>query len=456
MAEQIDRVPRTPEEKGALLYAKPEGWEYLLFASLLLEKKRELEPRWEAHLARRRSDSGEDLTGQEAIERLGRAFPDAREIISRLDLAMTPETQERAFGKPGEAGDVTAITEFAEAVITPYSEFLDWADALRSANPPTPFRASFDALAEFAEQPTRQLRAYVDDVVKQFDDLPAAIREKRPIDIRLILTPSIDQEVAKRFEREYERAGIELSRQADELDQRADELEKQSAQFPASAPAAPAGKGMFGKWRAGRAEKHLEAALAEWQHERDACLERLDLAQHFAGDTTSDQLLLKRGEGLFATISGTSLVEDRRGAGKWEGRSSGFSLPVASIGGRSIRYRTGRTRGHYVQGAPVATAIDVGTLLLTNQRVIFHGSRQTRECRFDKLVGFEHSADGSTVFSVSNRQKSTTVHYGPEIAGWFDLRLDLALAHYHGDVAPIVAQLESDLATLDQQKPAAG
>jgi hypothetical protein len=36
---------------------------------------------------------------------------------------------------------------------------------------------------------------------------------------------------------------------------------------------------------------------------------------------------------------------------------------------------------------------------------------------------------------VSNRQQPTCLHYGSSLSGWFDFRLDLAIAHYRGTVA---------------------
>jgi hypothetical protein len=209
---------------------------------------------------------------------------------------------------------------------------------------------------------------------------------------------------------------------------------------------------MFAKLRAKHAEKQYEKHLALWKQQHDAAAELLETAQTFNGED-SNGLLLKRGEALFAAISNSALVEDRRGAGHWEGRSSGVSFPIGSIGGRSIRYRVGSTRGHFVQGAPVPTPIDVGTVYITNQRVVFQGAKQTRECRFDKLIGFQHTPDGATIFSVSNRQKPTTVFYGQAVAGWVDFRLDLALAHYRGEVPALVGQLEQDLAAIDAAKP---
>jgi hypothetical protein len=127
---------------------------------------------------------------------------------------------------------------------------------------------------------------------------------------------------------------------------------------------------------------------------------------------------------------------------------------VAAVHGRTIRYRVGETRGHLVQGAPVPTAIDRGTVYITNQRVIFQGAKQTRECLFAKLIGFQHSdADGSTTFSVSNRQKPTTIHYGAQLSGAFDFRLDLAIAHFRGTVGQLVSQLKEDLAQIDAARP---
>jgi hypothetical protein len=108
---------------------------------------------------------------------------------------------------------------------------------------------------------------------------------------------------------------------------------------------------------------------------------------------------------------------------------------------------------HRFENAPVPTAIDTGTLFVTNQRVVFQGGRQIRECRFDKMVAIHHTPDGTTVFSVSNRQKPTTVAYGTEIAGWFEFRLELALAHYRNDVPTLFAQLREHLAAVDAEKP---
>jgi hypothetical protein len=60
---------------------------------------------------------------------------------------------------------------------------------------------------------------------------------------------------------------------------------------------------------------------------------------------------------------------------------------------------------------------------------------------------------GRTTLTVDNRQKPVTIAYGPDLAGWFDFRLELALAHYSGTVPALVARLQADLATVDAARP---
>lgn len=209
--------------------------------------------------------------------------------------------------------------------------------------------------------------------------------------------------------------------------------------------------------QAEKAAADLAARVASWQAECDGYVHLLELARTYAGESSSQALLLAPGEAAFATVTGASLIEERRGAGHWQGGSAGVSVPIGHVGGRSVRYRVGATRGHYVQGTPSPTAIDKGTVVVTDRRVVFQGSGQTRECPFDKLVGIQHDdAAGSSTFSTSNRARPVTVHYGPALAGWFDFRVDLALAHYRGQVAALVTRLQQELTALQASRPGPG
>jgi hypothetical protein len=201
--------------------------------------------------------------------------------------------------------------------------------------------------------------------------------------------------------------------------------------------------------QASKAHRQFTEKLVRWQAERDEQQEALQMARLYKGKPNSDTVILNQGESVFLSVTTTSLVEDRKWAGHFQAHSPGFSGPV----GPRSRVRSGGSRGHFAQGMPVPTSIDVGTTSITSQRLVFQGAKQTRECLFSKLISFQHSDDGSTVLFVGNRQKPTVVHYGPEMSGTFQFRLDLALAHYRGSLDEFVARIKQELADIDRKRP---
>lgn len=208
---------------------------------------------------------------------------------------------------------------------------------------------------------------------------------------------------------------------------------------------------MFEKHKAKKAEEQFKSQTEAWQSEHDELTAVLHAATTRQGSPSSD-IMLKSGEGVFATVGNTSLVEDRRGAGHYAGRSQGFSIPVGSVGGRSVRYRVGANKGHFVQGDLHPQAVDQGKLVITNQRVLFVGGKKTIECLFAKLVSAEVS-DGELALSVSNRQKVTRVHYGANLDGWVQMRVTLAMSIARGDSDQFAAQIQGQLNELEAKRP---
>jgi hypothetical protein len=200
------------------------------------------------------------------------------------------------------------------------------------------------------------------------------------------------------------------------------------------------------------AEATKAAALEEWTKQIQELRGLLAVAsgQSASGITS---LILKKDEIAVAQITNVGYIEDRKGAGEWKGASQGVSFPIGHIAGRPVRYRVSGSRGHYVQGASVPTAVDTGTLTITNQRIVYQGAKKTAECAFAKLLGIQHGAGGLTI-SVSNRQKPTVVYFGTAIDDWVSNRLSIALALFNGDANDTVAQLQSQIAELETQKPA--
>jgi hypothetical protein len=204
-----------------------------------------------------------------------------------------------------------------------------------------------------------------------------------------------------------------------------------------------------------RAVDEYRRQLEPWQQESAALREYLTVAANFAGATAADEasvpLQLKPGERVFSVLEAVSLVEPQRLPDRWVGGYSGFSFPLA----RGVRYHLGASKGRRVPGEEAPTAVDTGAATVTDRRVVFQGSKRSREWSFDKLLGYHH--DGRlplTLFQVSNREKVSGLLYQRAQAEELHFRLALALAHHRGDVDGLIAHLEAQLDAHEATRPA--
>lgn len=202
------------------------------------------------------------------------------------------------------------------------------------------------------------------------------------------------------------------------------------------------------------ARQHAEAALAEWQTQVDQAEAMVALAEGFHGADPGEadtRLVPKKGERVYFIAQGAALVEPRRLPGRWEGGHTGLSFRVA----KGLYVRTGTSRGTYQQGAEVLQPIDNGEAVITNQRVLFLGDKQTREWAFSKLMGVQYDEErGATYIQVSNRQKVSGVLTGPDWLLPFRFRLSLAVSDYNDTRPGVLTEARAQLAQLRAQKPA--
>ncbi|HEY3843138.1 MAG TPA: hypothetical protein VGL48_07780 [Acidimicrobiales bacterium] len=141
-------------------------------------------------------------------------------------------------------------------------------------------------------------------------------------------------------------------------------------------------------------------------------------------------LVLHAGERAVGIVTNVGLVEIHRAPGHQRGSSSGVSVPLPFT---RIRVRTGGSRGHFVQGPLRPQIVDTGTLTITNQRLVFHGSTKVADLHWDKLVGIDYQL-GEVNVAISNRTTTTVLHHGPAIDPWVRGRL-LVLALFRGEEA---------------------
>ena len=141
-------------------------------------------------------------------------------------------------------------------------------------------------------------------------------------------------------------------------------------------------------------------ALREFPEIRDPVLVGLAAGGHFIRRDTT--LLVKPGEAALWDEPAELLKEvtDR----EWRGRSSGVSVPI----GLGIRYRVGQSRGHMVTLGTHWTSADSGVLTVTDQRVVYHGTRKTLEFSYKKLGTLNVYSDALTL-GVTTRQATSTL-----------------------------------------------
>lgn len=204
---RINRAPRTPAETRRLLAVRPPGWEWLHFAGELHQRLAQHEERYRDHETRYVRPSDLVLREDGFAELMGDEFDRMVLVIGNWEALMNGDAYERAVGKQGEVGDPARIAHLADRLTATYVQVMDWSDRLRGARVPERYRQLVNVLARFPDQPIRQHRQWVADVVSQIDRVPALLRvkERPPLEITLELVLSIDPDTIAQWQAEYAR-----------------------------------------------------------------------------------------------------------------------------------------------------------------------------------------------------------------------------------------------------------
>jgi hypothetical protein len=209
-ADAYGGPPRNADEQRALLASRPPGWEYLLFAGVIRQRRDALEPKWrdqELHLPSRARNY---LEWDEVPGFLSRAFKRLRATIEPL----TPlfENQQDAFGAPGEPGDQVRIEHFANWVMDAYEDMLQWGAEMRAVESTDEFERAIQLAAKVTDQPLGEIRSFVDRLIvdteriADFVALPIEEQEANPLVIKATLAVSVDTDLMNEAAAELSRA----------------------------------------------------------------------------------------------------------------------------------------------------------------------------------------------------------------------------------------------------------
>lgn len=209
----LQRVPRTHQERQLLLMHRQPGWEYLLFGADLLAGLEQLQPEWRDFEARYATPSGRYLSRDEAVPYLEAALHRSTSYVNAAMRLFEPAVHERAFGKPGEPGDAERIAHLAQRLSDLYRNLLAWAAELRGTATEDVFRPLLEATADLVVGPVEQYRAFVQDCVRQIDEIPAHISADtgEPLRVTLELVLAINDDDQARLTAAFEQVNRDLA-----------------------------------------------------------------------------------------------------------------------------------------------------------------------------------------------------------------------------------------------------
>jgi hypothetical protein len=201
------RVPRTAEQQRQLLAQHPPGWEGLLFAGILAQGKAALEPKWRDHQLRYVRTSGSALRNDQIHSHFQTALKELSGLASNVARVTDAAARSRAFGTAENPGDPIEIEHLGHRVLEIYEGFLDWSARIRGTPAPEEFERAFELLASFADNPLREMRAFIAHTVGELDKLPELLAsdDEEPLHIVTYLNCTLDERVSEEFNREVKR-----------------------------------------------------------------------------------------------------------------------------------------------------------------------------------------------------------------------------------------------------------
>ena len=194
------KVPRSQEAIEATMTERTGIWEYLLYAGLLSANMEKLEPKYRDFVMGYARRTGRHVSREGLLEYVQQAIGSIQGIVDNFNMVLDLDVQERAFGKPGEPGDVDRIVHMAERFISVYEDFMDWAAELRGTSAPGDGAEVFRLLARWAQQPVEECRRFVSELVTEMDTASERIDRGEKISFTMAVTLKIDEAISNEMQ----------------------------------------------------------------------------------------------------------------------------------------------------------------------------------------------------------------------------------------------------------------
>jgi hypothetical protein len=159
-------------------------------------------------------------------------------------------------------------------------------------------------------------------------------------------------------------------------------------------------------------------------------------------------IILSDDESVMGVFRPVALVQPRVGPSTTVTNYGAFSYQLT----KNTRIRSGQYRSTHTPGTEAAKMLDEGVAVITDKRVYFQGNMRAHEWQLRRVSGVINNADEPwTSIAVGGREKVSGLRYAWEDAVDFRFKLNWALGLSRGNVQPLIASLERELAALGQR-----
>ena len=166
---------------------RPPAWEYLLFATALIDGVARHRRLARTHALKIPIGFGEDVLIQDPVVWIRARFNDAQRLISTLNDLMNGAVQQ-AFGPAGVPGDTSSIVFVADTMADLYRDAILWGLRLRTANVDERVQRLVTVIGDMMDDVVQQLAQFGPHVKAQIEAALAAPRTGVPRTITLTIS----------------------------------------------------------------------------------------------------------------------------------------------------------------------------------------------------------------------------------------------------------------------------
>ena len=156
---------------------------------------------------------------------------------------------------------------------------------------------------------------------------------------------------------------------------------------------------------------------------------------------SSVSMSLKPGEKVLATLPYTLLTEYQSTGSSYSGTNAGVSFPLFG----NVRGHVGGQGGQISKNPEQLMAVDTGTAIFTDQRIVFSGAKFVRDWDMNKIVALEPGPNGFNVKIAVSNQARTSGLQAPDINMFGPGYLAAYAFNYHNDGAAKAKKWADDL-----------